>query len=242
MARFSYSGVAITGGTGRLNSGFGGSVLLKNGVVRNYVTPVNPQTADQQTTRTAFAFLTTAWKGLSSTNQAAWIAAWQSGDWTVQDPFTGTTRPYGSAKSLFIALNMNFLIAGNGLDTPSVEFQAPPATSDLPALGIASVAIDASSGTVAVDYSGTLGDSVLVIRMTPPLSAGNQRLTSVKVKLRSLPSTSGATPLAEGTAYVAKFGAITGSAGLAVFYVIEQIDTTNGKRGLVGTGRVVIVA
>lgn len=242
MARFSYSGVAITGGTGRLNSGFGGSVLLKNGVVRNYVTPVNPQTDDQQVTRTAFAYLTTAWKGLTPTQQAAWVAAWGSGDWTVQDPFTGTTRPYGSAKSLFIALNMNFLISGNALNTPSYEFATPPATSDLPALGVTSVAMDASAGTVAIAYSGTLGDSVLVIRMTPPLSPGNQRLTSVKTKLRSLPATSSATPLAEGAAYVAKFGAITTSADLAVFYVIEQIDTTNGKRGLVGTGRVVIVA
>lgn len=242
MARFNYSGVAITGGTGRLNSSLGGSVLLKNGVVRNYVTPVNPQTSDQQEVRSAFAFLTAAWKGESSTNQAAWVSAWQSGDWTIQDPFTGTTRPYGSAKSLYIALNMNFLISGNALGSPSVEFHTPPATSDLPALGITSFAFDASSGTAVLTYTGTLGDSVLVVRATQPLSPGNQRLTSVKTKLRTVTIGSGVSPLALGTAYTTKFGAITSSTDLAVFWVIEQIDTTNGKRALVGSGRSVIVA
>lgn len=242
MARFNYSGVAITGGTGRLNSSLGGTVLMKNGVVRNYVTPVNPQTASQQEVRTAFAFLTAAWKGLTLSQQNAWIAAWQSGDWQVSDPFTGTSRAYGSAKDLFIALNLNFLIAGDALNAPATEFIVPPATTSLPALGTTSFVFDASAGTAVLTYTGSVGDSVLVIRATPPVSPGNMRLTSVRSKLRNVMVSTAVSPIAAGAAYTGLFGAITSATGLKVFWVVEQISTLNGKRALVGSGSSVIVA
>lgn len=242
MARFRYSGVAITGGTGRLNSSLGGSVLLSNGVVRNYVTPSNPQTANQSEVRAAFGFLSAAWKGLTPTQQAAWIAAWQSGDWVKQDPFTGTSRPYGSAKDLFISLNLNFMIAGMSLDAPSLEFSTPPASIDLPALGVTSFAFDASAGTAALTYTGTLGDSVLVTKATQPVSPGNMRLTSVRSKLRFITSGSGVSPIAEGAAYVTVHGAITSAEGQKVFWIVEQIDAVTGKRGFVASGSSVIVA
>lgn len=242
MARLSYSGVAITGGTGRLNSGFGGSVLLKNGVVRNYVTPANPQTPDQQVNRTAFAFLTQFWKNLSAAQRDAWVAAWNSGNWQKQDPFTGTTRNYGSAKDLFISLNMNFLIADGSVSAPDANLLTPPATTALPALGLTSVTIDASAGTVGIVYTGTLTGTTLVIRMTPPVSPGNERTTSVLTKFRFVQIASGASPVAAGTAYVALFGAITAQAGQKVFYTVEAILLATGKRGLVGSGNTVIVA
>lgn len=241
MGRFKFGGL-VSGGTGRFVSDLGGMVLLKNGVFRNYVTPANPQTGHQGESRAAFAVLTEAWKGLSQTDQNAWIAAWQSGDWLRQDPLTGTSRSYGSAKSLFISLNFNYLIASSQVAAPYVEFTTPPVKATLSPIGITSVAIDASAGTVAVSYTGTLLSESLVFNMTAPVSAGNNRLTSVKSRLKQITASQSATPLALGTDYVARVGSISGATGLKVGYTVEIISETNGQRGFVASGFVTIVA
>jgi hypothetical protein len=186
--------------------------------------------------------LTEAWKGLSQSNQNAWIAAWQSGDWLRQDPLTGVSRPYGSAKSLFISLNFNYLIASNQVGSPYVEFTTPLPKSSLSPMGITSVTIDASAGTVAVVYTGTLLSESLVFSMTAPVSAGNNRLTSVKSRLKQLPATQSGSPLALGTDYTTRVGTITGAAGLKVGYTVEIISETNGQRGFVASGFATIVA
>lgn len=241
MGRFKFGGL-VTGGSGRFTSDLGGMVLLRNGVFRNYVTPTNPQTSYQGESRSVFAFLTEQWKGLGQSAQNAWLAAWQSGQWVRQDPLTGVSRPYGSAKSLFISANFNALIASNSLSTPSVSFNVPAPKEAPSVIGITSVAIDASAGTVAVSYSGSLGDETLVINLTPPVSPGNNRLTSVKSKFRLVLASSATTPVAAGTAYVTRFGAITGSTGQKVGYSVELISQNTGQRSFVASGFAEIVA
>lgn len=243
MARFNYSGVAITAGTGRLNSSLGGTVLLKNGVVRNYVTPVNPQTADQSEVRGAFSFLTSAWKGLTESQRQTWEEARLTDAWQKQDPFTGTSRPYSSGKSLFISSNLNCLIANNELDTPSIYNQTAPVPESLVNPGFTSIVADASAGTVVFTYPNVMsGDGAISVRFSPPVSAGNQRLTSVKSKLRTMASSNAASPLAYGTEYVAKFGAITAKEGMKIGYTISVIGATKGNTLFVASGFITIDA
>ena len=242
MARFNYSGVAITGGTGRLNSSLGGSVLLKNGVVRSYTTPTNPQTAPQTEMRAAFTLLTASWSGLTEPQRTAWRAAWAGGQWLIQDPFTGTSRAYASAKSLFISVNLNILIADDLLAAPAVQLTTPAARITQETIGLTSFIFDASGGTAAVVYTGTLVNGAILVRVTPPVSPGNLLFTSVQSKLRSLTADVGATPLALGSQYVALFGAITAMAGEKVFYTIELIDIATGQRSLISSGSSTIVA
>lgn len=241
MARFSYSGVAITGGTGRLNSSLGGSVLMKNGVVRNYVTPTNPQTEDQIEYRALFAFLTQSWEDLTEGERTEWENARSENGRQVQDPFTGTSRPASSGKALFISVNTNMAIAGNTTNAPAVLAQSPPSLEPLEVVSISSVVVDASAGTVALTYTGALTNMAIVSRMTKPVSAGNMRLTSVKSDLRTLPASGAVSPQALGGAYVAKFGAITEDGGRKVFYFMEGINPLDGTRRVLASGNVVIV-
>lgn len=242
MARLNYSGVAITGGSGRLNSGLGGSVLMKNGVVRNYVTPTNPQTASQSEIRAVFEYLNAQWALLSEAGKLSWESAKSGDTGAITDVFTGTSRAYSSAKAMFIAINTNLLIAAGELDTPSVVTGTPPADVANDTINNLSIVIDASAGTVALTYGGAIVNERIYIRMTPPVSAGNMKMTAVRSQLRSLPQISGASPVALGANYIALFGSITTMAGKKVFYTIEAIGATDGKRRLLETGNVLIVA
>lgn len=240
MSRARY-GDTITAQRGRFNTGVGGVVYSLNGGKRAYVTPSNPQTASQGGTRGAFAFFTTAWKNLTEEQRGAWTAAWSSGQWQVQDAISGTARNFGSAKSLFIALNMNVLVAGNNLGTPTINLLVPQAKGSPAAVSVDSVVFDASAGTVVLTFSGTQATGLLV-RCTEPVSPGNLRLTSVKSKLRTITSVVGASPASLGTDYVAVHGAITGATGQKVFWTIEQISDITGQRSFVASGSSVIAA
>jgi hypothetical protein len=216
-------------------------VYSLNGTKRVYVTPTNPQTASQSVVRGAFSFLTSAWAGLTETERKAWRAAWSSGDWVVQDPVSGTSRRYGSAKSLFIALNTNILVGTNALGTPVVALAVPVAKSAPAAISITSFIFDVSAGDALVVYTGTQNNA-LVVRATPPVSAGNLLETSVKSKLRTLTGSLGTTPANVGTEFIAINGPYAGHVGEKVFYTIEQIDTISGNRSFVASGSTIIAA
>lgn len=239
MGRFNYSGVAITGGTGRLNSSLGGTVLLKNGVVRNYVTPTNPQSEPQSIVRNAFQFLTGEWKNLTNSQRKEWKDARLLPYWAIQDPFTGTSRPPSSGKSLFILSNFNLLQSTDNLKNPSVVISEPVNDQPTDALGVTSVVVDESGNTFIVTYTGTQSSEVLTAKMTPPVSPGNMVMTSVKSKLRSSIIASGASPVT-----VTKPDHITfsGATGQKVFWVIEAINLASGKKRIIGTGNSIIVA
>jgi len=236
MGRFNYSGVAITGGTGRLNSSLGGSVLLKNGVVRNYITPTNPQSELQQLIRAAFAYLTQKWKVQTEADRALWETARHDPYWSVQDPFTGTSRPVSSGKSLFILANFNLLASTDSLGTPSVVTSGPSINEPIDTFDITSVVADASSNTLIATYTQTGANEVLTARVTPAISPGNMRLTSVKSQLRGF-TTLGASP-----ATISKTDDYTGQVGEKVFYVIEAINLDSGKKRLVSSGNTLVVA
>lgn len=216
---------------------------LKNGGQRVRVIPVNPQTADQQAVRAAFLFFTKEWSGtLTQPERDAWVSAKADSYWLKQDFFTGTTRQFNSGKSLFIAMNMNYLIGNNLIAIPQTTYLTPGTSVGIDAIGITSVTFDASAGTAIVVFTGTVGAENLMFRATPPLSVGFSKTTSVKSKFRVVSGDSPTSPWALGTQYVAKFGAITGATGQKVFWVIEGLDLATGRTRLINQDYSIIVA
>lgn len=243
MARALYSGVGIAGMSGSINKNAGGTTFGKNGVVRRRVVPVNPQTADQQTLRAAFLYLTSAWSGvLSDSDRLAWETA-RTGNvyWLKLDPLTGVSRPFASAKDLFIAMNINGLYAQDSINAPSVQYTTPGTSAGTDVVSITSVVADDSSNTLVVTYTG--GPPTLeayMFKATPPVSPGTARSASIKSKLRNVALlTASPDTVAD---YQTKFGPLTGQTGNKIFYEIYGIDLATGKQRLISAGSTVIVA
>lgn len=235
-------GDIVTGATGSLNKQLGGITSLKNGVTRVRVIPANPQTALQQELRGAFALLTTAWSGtLSEANRDAWETA-RTGNayYLKQDSFTGVSRPYASAKDLFIAMNLNLMYANNGEFTGGVQINVPTAPTGADGISVTSVVADDSSNSVIATYTGVFSNEAGIFRATPVVSPGTMRTTSVVSKMRNVALvTASPDTIAD---YITQFGALTGLTGSKIFWEIIGVDLGSGKQRLISAGQSIIVA
>jgi hypothetical protein len=202
---------------------------------------VNPATADQQALRNAFLLFTTEWSNLTEGERTAWETA-RTGNvyYLKQDPLTGVSRPFASAKDLFIAMNLNRTIADGSILTPSVYFTTPGTSAGLDSIAVSSVVADDSSNSVIVTWTGTATNETLVFKATPPQSPGTSREASVSSKYRYI-SILGTSPdtIAE---YIAKFGALTGQTGNKIFWKVEGVEITTGKSRVINSGVSAIVA
>lgn len=238
MARNKF-GTDITSRSGSMNTSLGGMVYLKNGVQRVRVIPVNPNTSSQQETRTAFTFFNKEWAALTNTQREAWVTAKADKYWFVPDGFYGGTRAANSGKALFIAVNYNLNQTAGTLAAPTIVTSNPPAQEPIDELAVSSVVVDESANTFVLTYTGTTGNDEIFVRMTPALSPGNMRLTSVQSKLRFSPAAAGASP-----ATITKPDGISfsGQTGQKVFYVVEAIGTVSGKKRVIASGNVLVTA
>jgi hypothetical protein len=238
MARVKF-GDGVSGQTGSLNKQLGGVTYLKNGVKRMRVIPTNPRSTPQTTVRAVFSFLTSQWAILTEAQREAWNTAKELAYYFVPNDFYGGTRAATSGKSLFILVNYNLNEAFETLGAPAVNTTDPSGPEPSDELGVTSFVFDASANTGVLTYTGTLNYETLIARVTPPVSAGNMRLTSVESKLRSA--------LAIGTASPATITkpdgvSFSGATGEKVFWVVEAINNTSGKKRILATGSSVIVA
>jgi len=238
MARVIYGGVGLQGLSGSINKQAGGHTFTKNNVVRRRVVPTNPQTAQQSLVRTAFAFLTTAWSGLTEVQRNAWEDARNDSYWLIPDPLTGVGRKANSGKSLFILVNFNLLQVADQLNDPAVVTTSPSSSEPNDSFLISAVVADDSSNTLTVTYTQAGSEEVLLVKSTPPVSPGTMRLTSVKSDLRDSSAILGASP----ATVAGKAGIYTGQTGQKVFYQIWAIHTTTGKKRLVSSDATTIVA
>ena len=239
MARFNYSGVAITGGTGRLNSSLGGTVLMRNGVVRNYVTPINPSTTLQQGVRNIFSTASKAWAlSLSDAQRHAYIAAAGSGNWAITDPFTGSTRnPTGF--TLFLSLFKNLATLGYATVTILGKIENVP-VPNLTQLTISSVTADATTGVITVTVAAEPNVEFAVIYAAPPVGGG--RMTYPSATARLIVANEGGGAVVITTECSAKYGAITGLAGKKIHIGVVTIDSGSGKASSLLTAVAVISA
>ena len=225
----------MTSGSGRLNGVFGGNVVQKNGRVREYVTPINPNTTAQVTKRAQLSSLSQSWNGLTNAQRLTWEAAATSGQWPISDPFTGTSRNPSSGFKLYQMVNGNLLVVGGSTVTSAPTKVASGNT-------VATVAAAAAAaGTFTFTYTGALaGTERHYIRATAPLPQGRMKLRPSLLKQVAVNSTASPATIAAG--YVAIFGALTGQAGKKIFLVIEAIDNATGQRRTVGSLSTIIVA
>lgn len=243
MARVIYGGVGLQGLSGSINKTAGGHTFTKNNVVRRRVIPVNPKSSSQSLIRNAFAFLTTYWGStLTEEQRRSWETAKTDRYYYKQDGLNGVARPYASGKDLFLAMNQNILIATNELTQPTVSFVEPGVPANLDEITGVSVAIDASAETVAMTYTGTFSSETAYIKMTPPVSAGNMKASTVNTQSRVIGEDFGSSPVALGADYMDRFGGLTQSTGKKVFWEVIGVNNGTGKTRTIASGQTIIVA
>lgn len=239
MARLNYSGIAITGGTGRLNSALGGTVLLKNGVARSYSTPSNPQTSSQLAQRALLAAAVSSWSNtLTEEQRAAYNQAAASGEWSRSDTFTGTSV-FPSGQSLYIQLYLNVASAGGAVSVIS----NPPTKADMGNYILTGLATAVEAGSVTYAYTGDVGtDGVAIVYATPPISAGKTVAPGGSYRKIAEISLFTTSPQNIGTEYAARFGALTGQAGKKIFLKVEVVNSTTGQRVDAGAAHCIVTS
>jgi len=188
-------GSIVVNGSGKL----GGHVYSSNrggNYVRTLSTPSNPQTPAQQTGRSIFTTLTQGWSSLTQSERDTWNGA--TGTFEKTDQF-GDTREL-SGKGLYISLNKELLL----IDQAKID-TAPNALS-IVFPGLFAPTINATLGTIQMNFENTPPIPGLVVRSSGPVSAGT---SFVKDKLRNIAVNAVANDETTlGDAYIARFGAL----------------------------------
>lgn len=200
----------------------GGHVFSKNragAYMRTKVTPVNPQTSFQNAVRSRLTGLSQAWRDLTASQREAWNSAVQ--DFQRTDIFGDLKTPSGF--NLYQRLNNNLLTIGEAaIDTP-------PLVGSVYAPVTLSVAAAAGAGTVAITFTGAIpATDAVKLFATAPVSAGKSFVKS-EYRLLAILDNADTSPFAAGTAYVARFGAMT--AGQKVFVQMVGVNITTGQEG-----------
>jgi len=230
MARILYSGIGIVDGAGKLN----GSVLSKNkggSYVRTKVTPVNPQTTDQQNQRNILSTWSQAWRGLTASERAGWNSA------AVNFPYTdrfGNVRQL-SGFQLYCKLNINLNIAG------VTNIDDAPSPTDLPAITSLTCAGDESTPSYTVTFapSPVPADYALLIEAVANVAPGKSFVKNL-YRYITVVAAAGTSPYNGTTAITAKFGAPV--AGNQIFVRATIISTITGQRGVPLQAQAVITA
>ena len=199
-------GETVVGGVGKFN----GSVIQRGRygyIQRVKVSPVNPQSTDQQTQRGTFSGLSSAWRDLTDAQRATWING--AGDFPYRDWFGDSQVLSGNA--LFVKLNT--VLANLGI----AQNDTLPAAVAVPLVTATSITAAAGAGTIALVFtpSPVPADTQMVVYATPNLSPGVNFFKN-KFRIITRIAAAAATPQAIGAAYVAKFGAMTAGKKIAV--------------------------
>lgn len=212
----------------------GGTVYSRNrggAFARNKVTPLNPQTAYQNSVRALFTQFSQQFRSLTQDQIAAWNAA--SDAFAGTNVFGNSVRPTG--KNLFCKLNINLTNVGASTLTD------PPSPQEVLNIGNITVTAAAGAGTVSIAWtSGAVpADHSVIVEATIGVSPG---VNFVKSKYRVIKTIASAatTPNAAGIAYVAKFGAMT--AGQKLFVRVKTVNEITGQSSTYFSDSAIIAA
>ena len=201
MARIKF-GMMMTDARGKL----GGQVFSKNragAYVRTKVTPSNPRSLSQMSSRSILGSLSVMWNNLTLSQVAAWNAA--TADWQKTDIFGDLKKPTG--KNLFVQLNKNLKQSGQPIVTDV------PAKVEIPIISATAAVVDISDTSITFTNLTSVPANVkLQISATPAIPNGQNYVTN---KLRVI-------------GYL-NSGAITG-AGVWSMYVSKFVTLTNAER------------
>lgn len=216
--------VKFTAFVAEIRNKVNGSVFSKNrsgNYIRNKVTPVNPQTADQVAKRSQLASWAQGWRGLTQAQRDAWNSAVQ--DFKGTDIFGDIKIPSGI--NLYTKLNMNLdQISAANISSPPLPDAVDPITS-------LSITPNGTAGTFTVTFTPTPvpAGHTWIVEATAPVSVGK---SFVKSEYRQITTLAAATATGASifTAWSNKFGTLT--VGQKVFVRITPVLISTGQRGL----------
>lgn len=221
-------GSLMTDGRGKI----GGHVASKNrggAYMRTKVTPVNPQSSDQISVRSAFTAISQAWRTLTADQRASFNGA--VANFARTDIFGDLRNPSGA--NLHQRLNLNLNAVGASYITEAPAVSASPETPVF--------TITANATTPALSLAWTSGaipaNTAVIVEATPLLSPGKSFVKNQFRQIAVLPAAD-ATPTSVLTEYVAKFGDLV--AGQALFMRFKAVSTTSGITGSVTSANVIV--
>ena len=220
-------GSFVVAGSGKI----GGHVAAKNrggAYLRTKVTPLNPNTNAQASSRALLASLSTAWSGLTDAQRASWNGAVAS--FATTDIFGDLRNPSGL--NLYVKLNAN--LSNAGLPLLSVA----PEKVEVPFSQLTSATFSIAAGELTILFADAgFAAQTLKIQATPAMSAG---VSFVKSQLRTI-FTSDTWDEADivGTSYVSKYG--VPALGQNIVVSVAPITNT-GQQGVPQTIKATIVA
>lgn len=230
MARIEYTAV-VSSIRGKLN----GNVFTRNKggeVLRNKVTPINPNTSAQSTQRAYQSDISKAWNGVLTDAQRK--------SWNDFGRVLGAKSIFGnnlilSGIAAYIKVNRIILNCGQPrIDNAPVSQQVPSILSLV--LAGNSVGPTLTATFTPTPLTGTTG---LYVFMSPAVSPGISNLSN---QLRFVGFFSAATsPLNLLTAWQTKFGSFPTTAGQRIGMTAQVVDTATGAISAVnGTGTLVL--
>jgi len=207
-------GAIVTDGRGKL----GGHVASKNrsgAYLRTKVTPANPQTSAQTSTRNKLGTYSAGWGALTDAQRASFNNAVVS--WARTDIFGDLKNPTG--KNLYTKLNINLANAGYPAITEA------PEKVEIFDINILGVVIDISAQTISFDGVDGISDSTIQVGSTGVLSAGTS-FTRGKFRVIDYQLDGNVTTMNPWVQYVARYG--TPALGQNIHFEWKQIGE-NGQ-------------
>lgn len=213
-------GAIVVAGSGKL----GGHVFTKNragAAMRTKVTPSNPRTTYQSTSRAYLTTIAKSWAGLTEAQRQQWNSA--STSFKKTNIFGDGVTPSGF--NLYQKLNNNLLNIGQSVLTVP---PSPAAVVGISALSVTAVHAGALTITYTTD-SNAGATQYLEVWATESINAGKSFIKNKYRKIGSIVSTT-VSPYVATVLYTAKFGAV-GAAGKKIFIEIKGVNGTTGQAG-----------
>lgn len=191
-------------------------------VIRNKVSPVQPDSPTQSLAKQNFGALSASFRDLTQDQIASWNEA--AVNWPRNNVFG--QQYLQSGLNLYVGLNQNLTTAGQA------TIVYAPVPSELPVIVITSVIADQSSAAVSVgvEFNGVAAVPAgysLVVAATPQLSAGRSFVKNLFRDLVVAPAATATAPLAISTEYSAKFG--NPAIGNKIYVQVRLIDNVTGQ-------------
>lgn len=210
-------GMIVTQGSGKI----GGHVASRNragAYFRTKVTPINPQTTNQQNARARLTTFSQAWRGLTQAARDAWNSV--VSDFARTDIFGDLRNPTGF--NLYQRLNNNLQIVG------AATIDTPPVPQAVDTVQIGALVADVGVGdAITIATSGAVpANTAMQVWATPGQSPGKNFVKS-EYRLIEVFEATDTSPHDIQTSYIARFG--DPAAGQKVFVRIVFVNTNTGQ-------------
>jgi len=202
----------------------GGTTFSRNtfaNYMRNKTSPVNPNTVAQQLVRNRLAAMSQSWGGLTAAQRTAWIDG--APVWSNNNIFNQAINYTGF--SLYGRLNRNRQEINELFIN---DFVLPTAVDSFTTFSFVATF---GAGTIILTYAPAIAAThKVIIRATPPLSAGTEFVRNQFRKIAVLDSTD-LTGVDVAAFYIAVFGTLP-PVNSKIFIDAKQVLISNGQNSV----------